>query len=198
MKSQLTAKDLLHRLDVQYSRVMSTAVIPEASVGMMAYEVDHYQDGSDKGVRRIDALVLFRDKRWGIEIKVSKSDLVKELSDPTKAAAWAKYVHAFYFFVTPDLIEFAKANVPPQYGILSTDVVRTWKRWGGGIAEYTDHGVAHVRRAKKNSDPLPLTNGTIRRMAMSHMKLRREVEDLRSHLAQRSVTPSPPASPFGS
>lgn len=202
MSEKLTAKELLRRLDVHYGRIMSTAIVPEASVGMLSYEVDHYHDGADAGVRRIDALILFRDKRWGIEIKVSKQDLIKELSDPTKAGAWAKYVHCFYFFVTPDLVEFAKANVPAQYGIMSTNVIEIWHSFSGP-QEHLNSGVKIIRRAKKNSDPLPLTNGTIRRMGMSHMKLRKEVQylkqdlaDLRARLDQtEGQQPDPSASP---
>lgn len=114
---------------------------------------------ADHSVRRIDALVIRRNLRggdtlWAVEIKTSASDLRREIANPDKTAAWARYVHAFYFLVPPALLEIALAEVPKQYGVML------------GPEPDRYYGFAEIkRRATKNPDPDPLPLDTWRRLA---------------------------------
>lgn len=147
--------DILHR---QYQiGVMSTAVVPEVSIGSVRGYDNHVS------VRRIDALIMFRDKRWAVEIKVSRSDLKRDIDNPEKQILWAAHTHSLYFFVPPSLLAYALEVVPKKYGVMT----------------FTEGGYSYTlikRRAKKNSDPLDLPYETVRRMAVaygaSHQKLK--------------------------
>lgn len=147
--------DILHR---QYQlHVMSTAVVPEVSIGDVRGYDNHMS------VRRIDALIMFRDKRWAIEIKISRSDLKRDIDNAEKQVLWAMHTHSLYFFVPPALVPFALEVVPKQYGVMT----------------FTEGGYSYtkiVRRAKKNSTPLDLPYETIRRMGVaygaSHQKVK--------------------------
>lgn len=104
------------------------------------------------GVRRIDALIIRRnvakgDALWAVEIKVTAADLRHELAQPEKTAAWAQYVHAFYFLVPDALADIALAEIPSQYGVMVGDRYPQIKR-----------------RAKRNPNPLPLPLDTWRRI----------------------------------
>lgn len=162
------ASELLHQLYINYQQYeMSTAVIPEASIGFHnSYNLGHAElasIGSETTVRRIDALVLFRDKRWAVEIKVSKSDLNYEIAHPEKSALWLLHTHSYYFLVTPQLVEHAMAVVPKHFGIMAVE---------------TGYGPVQIlRRAKKNLDPLPLPYATILRMGVAYGKAYRDLRN---------------------
>jgi hypothetical protein len=154
---------------VQVLQQMSVGVFPEASMDapdepIMSGGVEYPRTR----VRRADALVLFIGKRWAIEIKVSKADLRQDIADPSKQAAWAAHVHSLYFLVTPELLDLAKEIVPKAYGIMVP----------------TGYGVEIRRRAKKNADPLPLQEATVRRMAKTHYLQREELVRVKQQLRE--------------
>lgn len=110
--------------------------------------------GYTKTTRRyIDALVMrspLKPVLWAVEIKVTKADLNIELKDLPKSETWRKHTHAFYLAVPPDLVEYAKSVVPPEWGIMSALHTPTRKR----------EKVSVVRRAKQNKNPEPLESRT--------------------------------------
>jgi len=161
-----TAAEILKVLHRQYQQsVMSTAVVPEASIGYHYSSQLGYKElaaiGAETSVRRIDALVLFRDKRWAIEIKVSLTDLKNELAHPEKQVLWRLHTHSFYFLVTPKLLDYALANVPKEFGVM--------------MVQYSS--VKIVRRAKKNLKPYDLPYSTILRMGLRYGDAYRELRD---------------------
>lgn len=134
------------------------AVVRHASVGEpYTYVTDGHADRAQHGVRRIDALVIKRnvahgDRLWAVEIKVSASDLRREIQSPEKAEAWAQYTHSFYFLVTPELEALALDIIPKRYGVMVT-------------AGYRGTYTRVSRRAANNRAPLPLPLDTWRRLA---------------------------------
>ena len=63
------------------------AVIPHVPLGGAPGSA---KPGTNKSIRYIDALIWFRrnDRRWAIEIKVTKQDLAQELRRPEKTELW--------------------------------------------------------------------------------------------------------------
>lgn len=74
-------------------------------------------------VRSADALAL---ANWesrgcrllGFEIKVSVSDLRRELADPTKAEEIARFCHAWSIVAPSDVVAAVEAEIPPHWGLL--------------------------------------------------------------------------------
>ncbi|MEX8058723.1 hypothetical protein [Microbacterium sp. 16-032] len=59
-----------------------------------------------------------RGRIIGHEVKVSRADVIQELSDPTKADAWARYCSQWWLVVSdPALIE--GLEVPERWGIMA-------------------------------------------------------------------------------
>lgn len=81
------------------------------------------------GLRRADALWLPLDSQrrgqlWGYEIKVSRSDVMAELVDPTKADAWLRYCDRWWLVISdPALI--AGLDIPEHWGILGPPTGRS-------------------------------------------------------------------------
>ncbi|EOU1692803.1 MmcB family DNA repair protein [Clostridium perfringens] len=98
-----------------------------------AYELDKYKaltefpvyTGTSKKSRRIDVLVaenITQDNHFslnlhGVEIKVSKSDLVGDM----KYTEYAEYVNYLWLAIPRDLIEVAEETAPKSIGILIYD-----------------------------------------------------------------------------
>lgn len=202
MIEKYTEADLFDKLTRQYKAVMSTAVVPHASIGAESWTRDfkHFEKlGGETSVRRIDALILFREKRWAVEIKVSLQDLKQELANPAKQELWAAHTHSFYFFVAPHLLDYAKEHVPKQYGIMVADFQRPYQSYKGETHYYTETCYI-ARRAKKNLTPEEIPYATVRRMGVSYAKALREIQDLKTTVAdlQKAQEPSLPKrqSPF--
>lgn len=74
-------------------------------------------------VRSADALAL---ANWesrgcrllGFEIKISVSDLRRELADPTKAEEIARFCHAWSLVAPTEVIAATEAEIPPHWGLL--------------------------------------------------------------------------------
>lgn len=144
-----TEEQLFRALYWQQAR-QGSGVARHASVG----EPYAYMEGKpgrfDHSVRRIDALVIKPNaKLWAVEIKVSASDMRRELADPAKTETWAQYVHSFYFLVPPAMEQVALAEIPARYGLLVGE--KYWTR--------------AVRRPEANPSPRPLPLDTWRRLA---------------------------------
>lgn len=86
--------------------------------GLFAAEIE-----SPDGRRRADA--LWMPSTWagakeliGHELKVTRSDVVAELNDPTKADAWARYCNRWWLVVlSPALVD--GLDVPEHWGIMA-------------------------------------------------------------------------------
>lgn len=148
-----TERQMLDVLHSQYQTAMVNAVVPHAPLGLSGSEVGFYANGKASSIRYIDALVLFRDKRWAIEIKVSAADLRQELRNPNKTALWREHTHSFYYFVSPDLADLALAEVPKSVGVMTVQG-RTFTQI--------------LRRSQINREPLELPYDTWRRIARRH------------------------------
>lgn len=57
-----------------------------------------------------------RQSIHGFEVKVSRSDWLTELKDPTKAEAWARYCHYFWLVVSDKSI--VRDDLPDGWGLL--------------------------------------------------------------------------------
>ena len=66
----------------------------------------------DEAQRRIDVLLFSRKERRAIEIKVSRADLLSDVSHPEKQQPWREITHRHYYAVPAPLLEFAISAVP--------------------------------------------------------------------------------------
>jgi hypothetical protein len=76
-----------------------------------------------ESTRRADALWVpldsqHRGQLWGFEIKISRSDVLAELSDPTKADAWLRYCDRWWLCVA-DPRHVDGLDIPGHWGILA-------------------------------------------------------------------------------
>ena len=80
--------------------------------------------------RKIDVLVfgLWRSRglqRDAVEIKVSMSDLRRELNNPSKADWWWEHTHRFWIAAPDDLAKKAAHLIPAPWGLLAVSPDRT-------------------------------------------------------------------------
>lgn len=76
----------------------------------------------------------------GHEVKVSRSDWLTELRDPSKAEAWARYCHRWYV-VVPNMDIVRRDEVPAGWGVLVARGARL---------------VTVVQSGKRTPEPMPL------------------------------------------
>lgn len=155
MADQPTEAAIVEALYRTYQKLkMVNAVVPHAPLGLAGSTNWGGDADPEDTIRFIDALVLFRDKRWAVEAKISRGDLARELAAPVKSSAWRAHVHAFYIAVPPDLVDHAVETVPREFaGIMRAD---GWVRI--------------VRRAVPNRQPVELPYDTWRRIARKGAK----------------------------
>lgn len=113
--------------------------------GFGGWDRDHFnQTGRRTTLRTADALAI---DLWpsaghcihGFEVKVSRSDWLHELADPTKADAFKRYVHHWWLVV-------------PDAGIVRDDLPEGW-----GLLVVSGNGLRVKRRAPKHQpEPMPL------------------------------------------
>ncbi|MFS0885333.1 hypothetical protein [Aeromicrobium sp. 179-A 4D2 NHS] len=161
-----TEKLLLDALYRQYQQGrLGAAVIRHVPLGLAykqkGFRADQKQ-GAENTIRYIDALVLFKDKRWAVEVKVSKADLKRELETPAKSVLWRAHTNAFYFLVPPEMVDHATEVIPPGSGILTLDP--------------DSGGTVIVRRAKTNREPVELPEEMWRRLAARLGQLQSGIE----------------------
>jgi hypothetical protein len=131
-----TERTMLDRLRRRYGRTYKNG----GYVGrqfVIAEKVATSPGGSHDSARIADALVLDTWKpayaelteaeraarAWservslhGFEVKVSRSDWLTELADPTKAEAWARYCHYFWLVASDRAI--VREDLPDGWGML--------------------------------------------------------------------------------
>jgi hypothetical protein len=109
----LTARDVLAMLDRHY--------YPDGRqpAGILAKEIE-----SPNGRRRADAIWLpttatrGTSQMVGHEVKVSRADVLVELSDPTKCDPWMRYCHRWWLTVSdPALVE--GLDIPDLWGVMA-------------------------------------------------------------------------------
>lgn len=113
MSGETTARDMLVMLGRHY--------LPEGRppAGILAKEI-----GSPNGARRADAIWLPVTATRGTagmvghEVKVSRQDVLVELSDPTKADPWMRYCHRWWLTISnPDLVD--GLDIPDLWGVMA-------------------------------------------------------------------------------
>lgn len=131
-----TERTMLDRLRVRYGKTYKNG----GYVGrqfIIAEKVATTPGGSHDSARIADALVLDtwgcahdelteseKERRnWrerysihGFEVKVSRSDWLTELADPTKAEAWAQHCH--YFWLVASDKSIVRGDLPVGWGLL--------------------------------------------------------------------------------
>lgn len=97
--------------------------------------------------RRCDVLLVNKTERIAVEVKVSRSDLLGDLADPDKQAAWTALTHRQAYAVPESLVAVALERVPATFGVLA-------------VGDRTDHhrisSVRWARRAPKRKAQLVL------------------------------------------
>ena len=110
-RRDITADDILVHLNDMYSDPNQYVCAAEVSPRTGAWE------------RRIDFMVMHcydseQLKIQGYEIKVSKSDLKRELEDPDKHAVFFDSID-FYWLIAPDYVLDSLDLIPPKWGVRS-------------------------------------------------------------------------------
>ena len=131
-----TERTMLDRLRKRYTRTYKNGSY-EGRQFIIAEKVATHPGGSHSSARIADAVVLDtwtttyadlteseRERRmWserqsihGFEVKVSRSDWLTELADPTKADAWARHCHYFWLVASEKTI--VRGDLPDGWGLL--------------------------------------------------------------------------------
>lgn len=153
-----TERTMLDRLRVRYGRTYKNGPYVGRQF-VIAEKVATTPGGSHDSARIADAIVLDtwgcahheltaaeRERRnWrerysvhGFEVKVSRSDWLTELADPSKAEAWARHCHYFWLVAADKSI--VRDDLPASWGLL------------------VPHGSSLRAVTKpKRRDPVPLT-----------------------------------------
>lgn len=115
-----TERDMLDLLRAKYTRPrLGTAADRYVRAEHVRLPTDWY--GGD-ALRIADYLVLdtYRPQQMlGFEVKVSRSDWLTELRDPTKAEAWKRYCHRWYLAVPDTAI--VRDDLPEGWGLIALD-----------------------------------------------------------------------------
>lgn len=93
--------------------------------------------------RRVDVLLVSKAERIAVEVKVTRSDFLADVKDPSKQAPWRALAHRHAFAVPAGLVTVTE--VPADSGLLSVGGLRPF----GADVEWT-------RRAPKGNDPADL------------------------------------------
>lgn len=134
--AKATERDMLDRLRVRFGRTYMNGGY-EGRQYVIAEHVATKPGGSHSMARIADAIVLDtwsvphadlteterEHRRWGerqsihgFEVKVSRSDWLTELRDPSKAEAWARYCH--YFSLVASDKSIVRNDLPEGWGLL--------------------------------------------------------------------------------
>jgi len=108
------------------------------------------RDGAGWNRRTADAIAMNLWKSRGLtlrgfEVKISRSDMRRELDDPSKAEGVARFCDEWYLVVPKGLVKDQAQDVPSGWGIMEADE--------------TKDGLRTLRAATRNPDPSPLTRG---------------------------------------
>lgn len=170
-KPRETERTMLDRLRVRYGRTYKNGPYVGRQF-VVAEKVATTPGGSHDSARIADAIVLDtwkpswhdlteaeRETRsWtdrvsvhGFEVKVSRSDWLTELADPTKAEAWARYCHYFWLVASDRAI--VRDDLPDGWGLL------------------VPHGRSlRVASAPRRRDPSPMPHSAVVLLARAVQK----------------------------
>lgn len=126
------------------------------------------------GSQRIDVFLIRawsgspkRHERIAVEVKVTRSDLLKELGNLDKSAPFDRVAHRFYLATPPGLIKDTDP-IPDHWGILAT----------------RGRGCVTVRKPVRNHAPEPLPEGALveafRRASRTEARIRTALDDPRA------------------
>lgn len=131
-----TERTMLDRLRIRYGKTYKNGGYLGRQY-VIAEKVATHPGGSHNAARIADAVVLdtwtttYHDltpeeresRAWGerqsihgFEVKVSRSDWLTELSDPSKAEAWSRYCH--YFWLVASDKSIVRNDLPEGWGLL--------------------------------------------------------------------------------
>lgn len=134
--------------------------------GERAEVPDGWNSRDAKFERRIDALVLARSKRIAVEIKVSRSDFLRETEE--KRRAIRVITHQFVYCVPKGLVD--KSEVPEYAGLWEVDPDRYDPQY------IWHHGISVTKRAKVfDANPLPdyMVNALLHRESLKEYQAER-------------------------
>ncbi len=155
MKHKITSADIEIAV-ANYYGIRNHVILYNASWGLgFMYELD---------------MLVFSKSRYAteIEIKVSKSDILKDLTKRFQHSD-SRIKHVF-FAVPESLVEFCKEKINPDFGVLS---VKELERYPGTFK------ITQVRGAKQNSRAEPWPDKTyIKALELANLRLHRAKRDL--------------------
>ena len=141
----MNAADILDALRKAWP---SAAIVPELEIrDEYAYATLDNPDGHDSLVRRIDALMIDKQIRTAIEIKVDRADAKRETW--AKIRPWKRVTHRFLYAVPEGLIDTSP--------VIDASIGIVWVRADGTI-EWR-------RKCKINHVPEPLPGIVVERLA---------------------------------
>lgn len=124
-ETRLTERDMLDLLHARYA-----ATSMEVRRWVVAEHV-HERPGVADGQRIADFIAIDcygsgpwvwgKDRRHNVhghEVKVSRSDWLTELRDPSKAAAWMRYCH-YWWLVAASTDVYRRDEIPEGWGVMT-------------------------------------------------------------------------------
>ncbi|QSN49753.1 hypothetical protein [Mycobacteroides abscessus] len=144
--SEVIERDMLDLLLARYTAIRRGTIADRwVRAEHVSSTLGHYRPGVS---RIVDFVVA--DKYPGIpygsalafhghEVKVTRSDWLTELRDPSKSEAWRRYMH-FWWLVVPDAAIVRDGELPDGWGLLVKS--------GGGLR-------AKVRASRQEPEPMP-------------------------------------------
>lgn len=132
-KSLLTSSQIKEKLSNRYSYDRGYVFLEEIST---------YGVGQPGNNRRIDCMYIstfpsMGHYKAGIEIKISRADLMNEFKDPSKSNAIFEYFDYFYLAI-PDRKIIAGINLPEHWGVILV----------------TERGCRQIKQAIKNQNAI--------------------------------------------
>lgn len=119
----VTERDMLDKLRERYTKIRpGTTADRYARAEHASYPMENY--GMVSRIADFIALDTYgAGQIIGHEVKVSRSDWLRELADPTKAEVWARHCHAWYV-VVPDAA-LVKREELGSWGLMVLDAAGT-------------------------------------------------------------------------
>lgn len=132
-------------LDALYARCAAQGMNPTARRHVLAEQV-RYLPGSGHSIADAISIDTWSSGHYalhGYEVKVSRSDFLRELRDPGKHATWARHCERWWI-VVPDA----------QMAREVTDTFGTDHGWG--LLVLQGRWLRQIHPARRNTDPAPL------------------------------------------
>ncbi|MDM2398143.1 hypothetical protein PP613_03815 [Mycobacteroides abscessus] len=120
----MTEREILDLLLARYTNIRRFTIADRwTRAEHVSSTLGHHQNGV---TRIVDFVAADKYPGWpygsalafhGHEVKVSRSDWLTELRDPTKADAWRRYMH-HWWLVTPDASIVQPGELPDGWGLM--------------------------------------------------------------------------------